>query len=90
MLKLPIGALVAIVGILFIQGEFIPGLSVLDTPQQIIAYAVVLGASQHIVTRLIDRQSQTLLDRTPSNDLSRPPVVDEARATDPARPGSAR
>ena len=40
-LKVPMGALTAILGLVAIQGEFIPGLSQLDSQGQILAYALV-------------------------------------------------
>jgi hypothetical protein len=62
LLKLPTGALTAVLGLLLMRGEFIPGLSALDTSGQIIAWGVVFGAAQHLFTRLVDRQAQTVLD----------------------------
>ncbi|MEW2808377.1 hypothetical protein AB0929_14915 [Streptomyces massasporeus] len=67
-LKLPLGAISAFAGILFIRGGFLPGLSALDSPVQIIAWAIVFGASQQFVTHIIDRQAQVTLSdvqRTP-------------------------
>jgi len=65
LLKLPFGALTAILGIVFIQGRFIPGLTNLDTPGQILAYAVALGVAQHAVTAMVDRRGQELLSGIP-------------------------
>src|SRR5688500_11686510 len=61
-LKLPTGALSSVLGLLLMRGGFVPGLTALDTTPQIIAWAVVLGASQQLVTGLVDRQAQTVLD----------------------------
>ena len=66
LLKLPAGALVSLSALLLLGGEFFPGLSGLDSPQQIVAYALVLGYAQQLVTRLVDRQANTVLDRVPS------------------------
>ena len=44
------------------RGGFVPGLTALDTTPQILAWAVVFGASQQLVTGLVDRQAQTVLD----------------------------
>jgi hypothetical protein len=79
LLKLPAGALVSLSALLLLGGEFFPGLSGLDSPQQIVAYALVLGYAQQIVTRLVDRQANNVLDRVPSAE----PVPRE-RATAPA------
>jgi hypothetical protein len=72
MLKLPFGALSAILGLVLIHGRFIPGLTELDTSGQILAYAIVLGVAQHLVTGLVDRRGQELLagipgKRSPNN-----------------------
>ncbi|MET9507031.1 hypothetical protein ABZX62_00920 [Streptomyces flavidovirens] len=60
-LKFPMGAISAFVGILFIRGAFLPGLSALDTSTQIIAWAVLFGAAQHLVTHLVDRRAEAAL-----------------------------
>ncbi|MBG0829949.1 hypothetical protein HS041_19460 [Planomonospora sp. ID67723] len=61
LLKLPAGAVSAVLGLLLVQGGFVPGLSNLDTSAQIIAWAVVFGAAQQLVTRLVDAQGQVVL-----------------------------
>ncbi|GLH99293.1 hypothetical protein [Phytohabitans aurantiacus] len=66
MLKLPFGALSALVGLMLIHGQFVPGLTDLDTSGQILAYAVILGVAQQALTAMIDRRGQELLDRIPS------------------------
>lgn len=62
-LKLPTGAMTAVLGLLLMRGEFIPGLSALDSSAQIIAWAIVFGYAQQLFTRLVDRQADTVLDR---------------------------
>jgi hypothetical protein len=66
LLKLPAGALTAIVGILLVRGEFIPGLSQLDNQPQILAYAFIFGIAQLAVTRYVDDRAQEVLSRMPS------------------------
>ncbi|WP_067466443.1 hypothetical protein [Actinomadura macra] len=61
-LKLPTGALTAVLGLLLMRGAFIPGLSALDSPAQIIAWAVILGYSQELFTKFVDRQGQAVLE----------------------------
>ncbi|MBO3752713.1 hypothetical protein J5X84_42255 [Streptosporangiaceae bacterium NEAU-GS5] len=61
LLKLPAGAVSAVIGLMLIQGRFIPGLSNLDTSAQIIAWAAVFGGAQQIITRLVDEQGQNVL-----------------------------
>ncbi|GGU81033.1 hypothetical protein GCM10010260_11680 [Streptomyces filipinensis] len=64
-LKLPTGALTAPLGLLFIHGGFIPGLSALDSSAQVIAWAIVFGYSQQILTRLVDNQAKSILGDPP-------------------------
>lgn len=61
-LKLPTGAVTAFLGVLLMRGQFVPGLSALDTSAQILAWALVFGYAQQLFTRLVDRQGQTVLD----------------------------
>lgn len=79
MLKLPTGALTALFGLLLMRGAFIPGLSALDSSAQILAWAVVLGYSQELFTKFVDRQGQAVLADVHSHAASqrRPPVPPE-------------
>ncbi|MFJ5776204.1 hypothetical protein [Streptomyces sp. NPDC093094] len=61
-LRLPVGALSAALGILLISGEFLPGLSSLDSEAQIVAWAAAFGILQETVTRAVDKQGQLVLD----------------------------
>lgn len=71
-LKLPTGAVTAVLGMLLVRGEFVPGLSALDTPAQILAWALVFGYAQQLFTRLVDRQGQTVLDSVRGADKPQP------------------
>ncbi|MCT2590942.1 hypothetical protein LHJ74_13655 [Streptomyces sp. N2-109] len=62
LLRLPVGALTAVVGVVLLSGKFFPGLTALDTSSQIIAWAMAFGVLQEAVTRTIDRQGQHLLE----------------------------
>jgi hypothetical protein len=62
LLKLPTGALTAVLGLLLMSGEFVPGLTSLDSSAQIIAWAIVLGYAQQIFTRFVDNQGQAVLN----------------------------
>jgi hypothetical protein len=73
-LKVPLGAFTAILGLVAIQGKFVPGLSALDSQQQILAYALVLGFGQQVFTYTLDRRAQSLLNGLPSKDASAPPA----------------
>ncbi len=67
-LKLPLGALTAIGGLIALQGEFVPGLSELDSPGQILAYALVFGYAQQLLTGLLDRRAEAILSAAPGKD----------------------
>jgi hypothetical protein len=67
-LKLPTGAITALAGLLLMRGQFVPGLSALDTSAQILAWALVFGYAQQVFTRLVDRQGQNVLDNVRGAD----------------------
>lgn len=71
-LKLPTGALTAVLGILLMRGQFVPGLSALDTPAQIIAWAIVLGAAQQLFTRFVDERGTAVMRAVPAPDSDLP------------------
>ena len=75
LLKVPLGAFTAILGLVAIQGKFVPGLSALDSQQQILAYALVLGYAQQVFTFTLDRRAQTLLEGVPSKDPMSTPAA---------------
>ena len=47
--------------LLLMRGQFVPGLSNLDTSAQIVAWAVVFGYAQQLFTRLVDERGQAVL-----------------------------
>jgi len=63
--KLPSGVLTSIVGLVLIQGDFVPGLSELDNQGQILAYAIVFGFAQHLATRFIDQKAEEVINSVP-------------------------
>ncbi|WP_457971615.1 hypothetical protein [Arthrobacter sp. D1-17] len=63
LVKLPAGALTAYLGLVLMRGGFVPGLSALDTAPQILAWAVIFGASQQLFTGVVDRQAKSVLDK---------------------------
>ena len=67
-LKLPTGAITAFLGLLLIRGQFVPGLSALDTSAQILSWALVFGFAQQLFTPLVDQQAHTVLDRVRGAD----------------------
>lgn len=70
-LKLPSGAITAFLGLLLMRGQFVPGLSALDTSAQILAWALVFGYAQQLFTRLVDQQGQTVADNVRHADNPR-------------------
>ncbi|MFI1566429.1 hypothetical protein ACH4ZX_25815 [Streptomyces sp. NPDC020490] len=86
-LKLPTGALTAVFGILLMRGNFIPGLSALDSSEQIIGWAIVLGYAQQVFTGFVDSQAQTVLSSVSSNSTTK--VVEAPRLPERTRPGAA-
>ncbi|MGA9522907.1 MAG: hypothetical protein WBV82_15675 [Myxococcaceae bacterium] len=73
MLKLPLGALTAVLGLLLMRGDFIPGLSALDSSGQIVAWAVVFGYAQQLFTRFVDRHGQSILSEVGTAEKPKPP-----------------
>jgi hypothetical protein len=67
LLKCPAGALTALVGLIAVIGGFVPGLTDLDRPH-ILAYALLFGYAQQLLTGLIDKQAHSLLGSLPSKD----------------------
>jgi hypothetical protein len=82
LLKVPAGALTALGALIAIRGEFIPGLSELDSQEQILTYALVFGYAEQLLTGLIDRQAMGLLSSVPSKDAAqdRPQLAVAMRA----------
>ena len=89
MLKLPFGALSALLGLLLIHGRFVPGLTDLDTSGQILAYAIVLGVAQQVVTALVDRRGQELLAGIPGKRTANTSSVVTNSAAEAVRRSSA-
>jgi hypothetical protein len=71
-LKVPFGVLAAILGLIAVQGNFVPGLSRLDSQGQILAYALILGVAQQSLSRLLDKKAQELLEGLPGGGKVEP------------------
>jgi hypothetical protein len=69
-LKLPTGAVTAVLGLVLMRGGFVPGLSALDTSAQILAWAGIFGYAQQLFTRLVDQQAHTVLDNVRGGDTA--------------------
>jgi hypothetical protein len=61
-LKLGTGALTAFLGLMLMRGNFVPGLSALDSSAQILSWAIVFGYSQQLFTRFVDQQAHNVLE----------------------------
>lgn len=68
LLKIPAGALTAVIGVALLVNDFLPGLDVPTTKAELSVWALLLGVSQIAATRLIDRRGNELLAATPSKD----------------------
>lgn len=84
-LKVPTGALTAIAGLIAIRGDFVPGLSGLDSQEQILAYALVLGYAQQLATGFLDRRAQSLAEEPPNATLTCGPLPVAVTGGDDAR-----
>jgi hypothetical protein len=71
LLKLPTGAMTAVLGLILMRGQFVPGLSALDSSGQIISWAIILGYSQQLLTRFVDQRAQTVLDNVGHTESAR-------------------
>jgi hypothetical protein len=71
-LKVPMGALTAILGLVAIKGGFVPGLSDLDNQSQVLAYALLFGFAQQALSRLLDMRAQDLLEGLPGGEATAP------------------
>src|SRR5205823_6467302 len=81
-LKLPTGALTALLGILLMRGDFIPGFGRLDTQPEIIAWAIIFGYAQQLLTRTVDQRARWVLEPVtregPSHETQSEDVIDRA------------
>ncbi|MFD0273183.1 hypothetical protein ACFVHB_04605 [Kitasatospora sp. NPDC127111] len=88
LLRLPIGVISAFLGIIFIGGAFLPGLSALDSSAQIVAWAAVFGISQEGLTRTIDKQGKAVLENVKGSwrEFGSPPAAPPVAPTRTAVP----
>ncbi|MFJ1809069.1 MULTISPECIES: hypothetical protein [unclassified Streptomyces] len=62
-LKIPMGALCAILGLMLMEADFIPGFGGLNQRSEIIAWAAIFGCCQEFVTGNLDRQAQRITEK---------------------------
>jgi hypothetical protein len=67
-LKVPLGAITAILGLVAVRGQFVPGLTSLDSQDQILAYALLFGFGQQLFTTVLDNKAGALVDALPTKD----------------------
>jgi hypothetical protein len=67
-LKAAVGMLSAVVGLLLLRAGAVPGFTQIDTRSQVLGYAIVFGAAQQLVTRIIDDRSNTLIGTVTADD----------------------
>jgi hypothetical protein len=60
-LKIPTGALTAVVGVVLLQAELTPTTQAVDGGQ-LAAFAIIFGAGQEALTAFVDRSAGKLLD----------------------------
>jgi hypothetical protein len=80
-LKAATGAATAVVGMLFLSAGIVPGLSQLQSQAAILAYAVVFGYAQQLLTGMIDQRANAMLKAAS-------PVTPAGPAAAPALDGS--
>ena len=61
LLKLPTGAITALLGILLLRAGFGPSITTL-TQAQVVAYALLFGASSQLFLQFVDKQANAVLD----------------------------
>ncbi len=66
LLKIPTGALAAVVGMMLVAGDFVPGFSAIDKQPQILAYSLLFGFAQQLFTGILDRRAKTLIANVPT------------------------
>jgi hypothetical protein len=62
LLKLPAGAVSALLGLMLFNAALIPGLNRLATQGEILAWAAILGIGQQALTRFVDQKGQSVLN----------------------------
>ncbi|MEU3787462.1 hypothetical protein [Streptomyces sp900129855] len=70
LLKVPAGALSAVIGLLLVNAGIVPGLQ-LKTRAALLAWAAIFGAGQHTITRYVDSKGQEVLDNVRGSESRR-------------------
>jgi hypothetical protein len=68
--KIPMGALTGILGVLAIKGNLLPDMHLtMSNWSQVIIWALVFGASQQLITFMVDRRVRALSTSTPQEQV---------------------
>lgn len=68
--KIPMGALTGILGVLAIKGDLVPDMKItMNNWSQIIVWALIFGASQQLITFMVDRRVKALTTSTPQEQV---------------------
>ena len=77
-------------GLLLMRGDFVPGLSALDSPAQILAWAILFGYAQQLFTRFVDERAHRILNQVSEQEPPREtPATEVTRGTPPPVPNTA-
>ncbi|MEU5952093.1 hypothetical protein [Streptomyces sp. NPDC047525] len=68
LIKLPIGALTAVIGLLLVGTNWLPMIQAPATWRDVMAYAVVFGLAQIALTRNIDQRAEKILASEPDQE----------------------
>ena len=88
-LKLPLGAVFAVIGCLALQSGTLPGVTGVTSLAGLLFWAAAFGASQQTVTRLLDARVGNLLTPPGQATLPHPPRTPADRGAQITDPGSA-
>jgi hypothetical protein len=60
-LKLPVGAVTAILGLLLLASGIVPGVTALESPASYVAFALLFGYAQRMFTGRVDEQASAVM-----------------------------
>ena len=73
-LKIVLGALLAIVGLTLLRAGWVPGVDDVDTGAEIVAWALLFGYAQQVLTGLLDQRAEAALAPPDPQDAEPVPV----------------
>ncbi|HWJ84704.1 MAG TPA: hypothetical protein VNR62_04700, partial [Cellulomonas sp.] len=69
LVRVPLGGLTAVVGVMLVQSGEVPGVS-LTSASQVAVFALLFGFSQELVTRLLESRARVVQDATKGRSSS--------------------